>query len=80
MQKKRRNHFPYPCAALTISFKMNKIVIKNDPFYSEVRAWIFKQMPDNKRIFRCQFAEPFNGNEYGEPIHDGIGGGQFNDK
>jgi hypothetical protein len=37
-------------------------------------------MPDNKRIFRCQFAEPFNGNEYGEPIHDGIGGGQFNDK
>ncbi|MBR3649963.1 MAG: hypothetical protein IKN52_06905, partial [Victivallales bacterium] len=41
---------------------------------------IFKQMPDNKRIFRCQFAEPFNGNEYGEPIHDGIGGGQFNVK
>ena len=59
---------------------MKKIVIRNDPFYSEVRAWIFKQMPDNKRIFRCQFAEPFNGNEYGEAIHDGIGGGQFNAK
>lgn len=59
---------------------MNKIVIKNDPFYSEVRAWIFKQMPDNKQIFRCQFAEPFNGNENGEWNLHGIGGGQFNDK
>ena len=65
---------------MTISFKMNKIVIRNDPFYSEVRAWIFKQMPDNKRIYRCQFAEPFNGNENGEWNLHGIGGGQFNVK
>ena len=59
---------------------MNKIVIRNDPFYSEVRAWVFKQMPDNKRIYRCQFAEPFNGNENGERNLHGIGGGQFNAK
>ena len=59
---------------------MNKIVIRNDPFYSEVRAWVFKQMPDNKRIYRCQFAEPFNGNENEEWNLHGIGGGQFNVK
>ncbi len=37
-------------------------------------------MPDNKRIYRCQFAEPFNGNENGEWNLHGIGGGQFNAK
>ncbi len=59
---------------------MNKIVKKNNLFFSEVRAWGIKQIPCNKRIYRCQFAEPFNSNENGEWNLHGIGGGQFNAK
>ena len=46
----------------------------------KVGAWVIKQMPDCKRAFRCQFAEPYDGNDYGELILYGIGGGQFNIK
>ena len=59
---------------------MNKIVTENNQFFSEVWAWVIKQIPDNKRIYRCQFAEPFNGNENGERNLHGIGDGQFNAK
>ena len=43
-------------------------------------AWVIKQMPKCKRAFRCQFAEPWQGNGYGALILYGVGGGQFNIK
>ena len=46
----------------------------------KVGAWVIKQMKYCKRAYRCQFAEPFRGNGYGELILYGIGGGQFNIK
>ena len=46
----------------------------------KVGAWVIKQMPKCKRAFRCQFAEPFQGNGYGELKLYGVGGGQFNIK
>ena len=46
----------------------------------KVGAWVIKQMPRCKRAFRCQFAQPYNGNGYGELILYGVGGGQFNIK
>lgn len=46
----------------------------------KVGAWVIKQMPKCKRAFRCQFAEPYTGNGYGELILYGVGGGQFNIK
>lgn len=46
----------------------------------KVGAWVIKQEKDHKRAFRCQFAQPYNGNGYGELILYGVGGGQFNIK
>jgi len=46
----------------------------------KVGAWVIKQMKRNKRAFRCQFAQPYTGNGYGELILYGVGGGQFNIK
>ena len=46
----------------------------------KVGAWVIKQMPKCKRAFRCQFAQPFQGNGYGELMLYGVGGGQFNIK
>ena len=46
----------------------------------KVGAWVIKQMKNCKRAFRCQFAQPWNGNGYGELILYGVGGGQFNIK
>ena len=46
----------------------------------KVGAWVIKQMPNCKRAFRCQFAQPFQGDGYGELMLYGVGGGQFNIK
>ena len=46
----------------------------------KVGAWVIKPQKDHKRAFRCQFAQPFQGNGYGELILYGVGGGQFNIK
>ena len=46
----------------------------------KVGAWVIKEMKGHKRAFRCQFAQPYTGNGYGELILYGIGGGQFNVK
>lgn len=46
----------------------------------KVGGWVIKPMKRGKRAFRCQFAEPWTGNGYGELILYGIGGGQFNVK
>ena len=46
----------------------------------KVGAWVIKQMKRSKRAYRCQFAEPYTGNGYGELRLHGVGGGQFNIK
>ena len=46
----------------------------------KVGAWVIKEMKGHKRAFRCQFAQPYTGDGYGELILYGIGGGQFNIK
>ena len=46
----------------------------------KVGAWVIKEMKGHKRAFRCQFAQPYTGDGYGELILYGVGGGQFNIK